>query len=1093
MATYTITTANVNTDTLSGKTGGDTYNVNGTAASLIVDGHSRWDLNGGSTTGAMGNITLSAALGGTIKIRADATRLLAYNTGASTVPAPGTVISQGGASGKLLGVYTNLGSAPSTPGGAMPASGYILVKQWNAVAYSTGALTGISASVIADPVFGGTGRDGWIEVVFDEAKNMTLNRLNNTADDVAVGADFYLGITDGVRATTYQIPSNGSAQYIGGVQVETAPGSNVYEWWPTTSAPMTAYNVETTGERSQHCHLTPSTALIRFGHDGTNSTGGACPSAGRKVRIPNILLTNAPVAARNLNSFPATSTRYYFYPLGAGRLRLNNVSSAHRTNLWTTAYQIYLRDSSFCAPMMISQNASPADIDNICISTPVDDAVTSNSFGLTSSVAGGTVTDSVISGGYHTPAAKTAISTTGSDSWHFENVVITGNGMGAISTVNVSIATSDRITFNDCVLIGAVSLSGSNFISMTNFREVAKTAGAPAEGSGNPNFIALSNKCSNIFLDNWTFPHPETLCKGALFSTVGCSDVKVRNMGSYASPISGGEAPATATYTRSGATATFTKTGHGYRVNDFFYVTTVDATTGVSGLRTITSVPDANTFVTDATNSGATSGTVRGYRTFCSTVVYVAASGACSNIEFHNLFVDNAYTNSVNFPLVASNVKAFNVSGGIDALAAIASIDSVTRGIRSTLTAPSVTSAQYGHSFLDGEVLRLGPAIGSATWTRSAGVMTVTTSGPHLLEVPSRARLYNCSDSATQPNQWRSCTPKSPTTFTCTCAASGATSGTIDWDVPTDMLTVWMNEQSDALQRYTILAGTPAFTGAGTLSATTVGDEIEWEMPEPLINHTGFHNSPPNSALTETPTTMGAYRLTYDIALDGGAYSGTYKNLLLILASTSGTSGSPIISVSSTTDVGVGDSVWGIGIAQGATVVSVDSSTQLTLSANNTTTVTGGILFGHLPAETFTTDFKLKVRLLTTAANSTTIGYINIPLVSDATSRAQLYSQAASVPVTVTALDGNLNPIQNARIYIQAAAGGLETAGTALLTGLTDVNGVFSGTYNDYLADQPITGWTRKATGSPTYKQAQIGGTIESAGYETTVFLVKDE
>lgn len=1012
MATFTVTSP-ANADSLSGKTGGDTYNVN--AGVLTVDGHSRFDANG-STSAAMGTITLSATLGGTIKFRADQTRLLAFDTGASTVPAAGTVVSQGGASGKLLGVYANLASAPVTAGSAMPVSGYVLVKQWNGTPYTTGALTGVSASVVADPVFGGTGRDGWIEVVFDESKNLVLNRLNNPNDDVAIGADFYIGITDGNRATSYQIPSNGNRQYIAGVQVETAPGSGEYEWWPVTSSAMTSYNVGTTHERSKVCWIDPINAVIKFGSDGTNSTGGQCPTSGRKVRIPNILMQNAAVASRTVNSFPSTSTRYYFYPLGAGRLRLRNVSSALRVNVWQTAYQVYLRDSSFCGPMLVTQNASPFDIERICVSTPVDDATASNQFGLTSSVSGGTMRDSVVCGGNHAPAAKTALAITGSQSCEFTGTMFTGTGHGTIGTANISIGTSDDILLDDCGVIGLTTLSGSNRVTLTNFFEAAKTTGDPMDGSGNQNFINLSNKCSDILIDNWTFPHDECLPRAALVHTQGCSRVKVRNMGSKAQPINAGGPTVATTYTRSGATATFTKAGHGYRVGDFFYVELVDATSGVSGLRTITSVPDADTFVTNSTNSGATSGSAWGYRTFCSTAASVSASGACSEIEFQNIWVDGAYSNSVGAPGVASDVTALNVSGGRGAAASLASSDMVTRGVRSTLAVPAASSAQYGHTFLDGETLELSPATGTATWTRSGTTMTVTCSGPHNLEVASsRVRLFNCSDAATQPNQWQSARPTSPTTFTCTCVNSGATSGTIDWDVPTDMLTMFMNEESDVTSRYEIDAGTPVFTGAGQFAATSVGDQITWEMPEPLINYTGFAAIPPNSQLTEQLATMGAFHLTYDIAVDDGAFSGTFKNLLLFRGGASGSSGSPVINVSSTTGINVGSNVWGAGVAQGATVLSVDSGTQLTLSLNNTATVSGDLSFGDLPSETFADNFKLKVRLVTLTANSQAITYINIPLTSDATSRARLYP---IISVLQTQEVNLVNGIDGSRVQI---------------------------------------------------------------------------
>jgi hypothetical protein len=90
MATFAITTS-VNIDTLAAKTGSDTYNING--GYLTVDQDSRYGTNN-NTSAAMGNITMSATLGGTIEFTGVNVRLIPYNTGTGNVPASNTTISQ---------------------------------------------------------------------------------------------------------------------------------------------------------------------------------------------------------------------------------------------------------------------------------------------------------------------------------------------------------------------------------------------------------------------------------------------------------------------------------------------------------------------------------------------------------------------------------------------------------------------------------------------------------------------------------------------------------------------------------------------------------------------------------------------------------------------------------------------------------------------------------------------------------------------------------------------------------------------------------------------------------------------------------------
>ena len=166
MATFTITTP-VNIDTLASKAGSDTYNING--GYLTVDQDTRYGTNSNTSAG-MGNITLSATLGGTIEFNATAVRLIPYDTGSGTVPASNTVITNNGASGKLIAVYSALNAAPTAAGAAMPASGYIKVKQVTGT-YAAGTLTGTGLTATA------TSPDtpGWIEIVGVNALTCTVN------------------------------------------------------------------------------------------------------------------------------------------------------------------------------------------------------------------------------------------------------------------------------------------------------------------------------------------------------------------------------------------------------------------------------------------------------------------------------------------------------------------------------------------------------------------------------------------------------------------------------------------------------------------------------------------------------------------------------------------------------------------------------------------------------------------------------------------------------------------------------------------------------------------------------------------------------
>ena len=215
------------------RTAGETWTIN-SGAKLTIRTDSRVHANApASMTGSLGSVTINE---GEVIIDARNVRWLAYNTGTGNVPAIGTTISQGGVSGYLLGVWDSLTSAPTAAAATMPATGYIKLREVTGGAFAAGTLTGIGASA--------TGADvaGWLEVVHDEAANITLGRLGKYTTR---GDWFYLDNTTGTRAQVIQAPTNGGGAntYCPGVWVETSSGSGVYEQWPALNGAANGWSV----------------------------------------------------------------------------------------------------------------------------------------------------------------------------------------------------------------------------------------------------------------------------------------------------------------------------------------------------------------------------------------------------------------------------------------------------------------------------------------------------------------------------------------------------------------------------------------------------------------------------------------------------------------------------------------------------------------------------------------------------------------------------------------------------------------------------------------------------------------------------------
>lgn len=98
-----------------------------------------------------------------------------------------------------------------------------------------------------------------------------------------------------------------------------------------------------------------------------------------------------------------------------------------------------------------------------------------------------------------------------------------------------------------------------------------------------------------------------------------------------------------------------------------------------------------------------------------------------------------------------------------------------------------------------------------------------------------------------------------------------------------------------------------------------------------------------------------------------------------------------------------------------------------------------------------------------------------------------------AVPLTITVRDASdSSVIENARVLMEADTGGPLSAGTDILTGITNASGQLTGALQ-YSADQPVTGRVRKGTSTPLYKTGAIAGTITTAGIDLTIFMVPDE
>lgn len=1089
MATFTITVLNTNIDSLVGRTGGDTFNING--GSLTIDEHARYGVNATTST-IYGSITPSATLSGSIFVDGRSIWLIPYDTGTGNVPAYNTTISKGSASGLMIGVYSALNVAPTTPGSAVPASGYILVKQWNGTLYGTGALTGIGANAVSGETV------GWIEPVGQEGTLCLLSSLNQTANDgyFARGDWYTVGTTSGSRATTYQIPTNGVDVYHGGVLVDKAAAVNIssmswssgtmtvvtssshgfstndrvmvdgttprafrtvdtvsitvtnsttftyplasnpgtytsggtvaaVEWYPITNT--TNLKIGTDAYRGKVAWLDNTTGLLRFGNDGTTSTGGYLPASGLVVRLPNIMTSNATSAARTVNSLNASvSSRWRWYNGALGISKSTHLSGSWSPSVFQTGKQVIMSDSCHHGQISIASQSQGATLTNICVggngTTTIGNALNLNSIFTTN-----TYTDCVFNGNDNTSVSHIGLNTSSVTDATFTRCKIFQVGDRGSTNFTVTMSIGRDITFTDCHIGGAVTSSQVSNVSLTDITMWQISYGRTQLASPTST-IRLQNLSQNWNIDGVTFPTPagSGLGRSSLVDITGSSDgLRLRNIGTRSTPIDmrlNGYQDAKS-WSRVTTTATVTETGHPYSVGDQVVVYQSSSTAAITlTVKTITAVT-ANTFDFACLNAGAASGTISYFVGGTSTGF--SLGGALSDLTIQNVHVLGFFStlishSATNYGLILQDItlepRAYNLtptwaSNNITANALYLPDYSPQSGV--------ATGGIQGTHFMDAfmrepSVPGQSAAVTGATWTRSASTITVTSTNHGIWGGSQRIWVENSSSEAAVPNGWGSSIATlivvDANTFTFTGVNAGSASGTLDYKLMGDSIfQCKMSEESSATtgqSTITVNSGAAGFTGAGTLTLPAVGDQVTFTTPSFITAFTGFGLTPAMSYGSAITSLTAIQQFDIQYQLDTGSGFGSWRNgLYHRTRSSGGTSGTNTLTLTAIGDVAVGDYIMGVGVPSGTKVDSIASNT-VTLNNNFTANASGVYTFWYMPNESSfpSTGIKLKVRVTTNTANTAAFYQVDLPMLSNSTTRGYLYNQAAQYTLTLSGL-----------------------------------------------------------------------------------------
>ncbi len=227
MANQTVTTAvNYDDAAISGLLDGESITINGGALTINAD----TQIN--QQAAAFGTVTLSSTLGGSVLIDGTKVWEVPFSSSSGNVPTQAALGSNGvtggtsGATGELTRVWASGSFDPAVAGAAMPAAGYVKLrsKTGNFQAGETITLPG-GATIVAT----NAGKRGAIQVIARTVGTTSVNMVVPRLSSCVVDGDWYeLGTTNGADNQTFTLPVRDE---LGGVQIETAPGSGVYEWY----------------------------------------------------------------------------------------------------------------------------------------------------------------------------------------------------------------------------------------------------------------------------------------------------------------------------------------------------------------------------------------------------------------------------------------------------------------------------------------------------------------------------------------------------------------------------------------------------------------------------------------------------------------------------------------------------------------------------------------------------------------------------------------------------------------------------------------------------------------------------------------------
>jgi len=333
-----------------------------------------------------------------------------------------------------------------------------------------------------------------------------------------------------------QIPNNGLLRYAAGVFIETSVGSGAYEFYPNAGTTTTTGTDATRGK----VVWIDNAGLVRIGNSGA-ATNGYTPVSGLKVVIGNIFFENATTAARTANVIPnaTIATRYDFTTTGGGVVNIDKCNMAWYLSC-AQAFSVNVSNSGFVDAILLSEVASPMTFTKVGVGNKPTTALLVSPLTMTYCYAGGTFTDCVFARVSMAASGAHVVSFTDIDGFTFDGCTFRGNTIrGNSTTYSLTATRAKNVTLtNHTSIQGALALITCDNFNTTNLKFVACVSGTTV--TTYTDYVwNLSSNTINCTFSGLTLPVTSTAPYTALLiGATGCANIKLRNIGTYASPLS---------------------------------------------------------------------------------------------------------------------------------------------------------------------------------------------------------------------------------------------------------------------------------------------------------------------------------------------------------------------------------------------------------------------------------------------------------------------------------------------------------------------------------------------------------------------------